>query len=79
LAYQHDIKPEKLTAIRFLSDVCLFDVMTYRMSASDLAQAIVNAILFPNRNDKMELNIKWILERNESMVGWLQHSSEYRN
>ena len=51
--------------MKFLADLSLFDEGMYRFKPSVLAHSIIQSILSPGKMDeKMELNIKWMIERN---------------
>lgn len=50
-----------------------FDVSMYRFKASSLGLAIIDSVISPGKGDeKMELNIKWMIERNDVIVAWLK-------
>lgn len=60
-----------------ISDICLFDTTLYAYTGYDLAMNIirlVNNLQAPFKEERIVLNIKWVIERNPTIVEWLKNN-----
>lgn len=58
--------------IRLVADVSLFDQTMYGYQRGDLAWAMVGTVAGRGVDERMEMGLKWMIERNERDMEWLQ-------
>jgi hypothetical protein len=55
--------------IRLIADISLFDESMYGYIGSELSAAMVYSIINRNKlDDKIEMSLKWMMERNEKYM-----------